>query len=132
MADQTGIGRELSISRHDIQEILLAKAAIRTGIEILMIEAGIDASQINRFIVAGAFGTYMDLRSAIRIGMFPNLALERFTQVGNAAGAGARQMLVSEKLRRRSEKFSGEMTYVELTSHPQFKTIFLGAMRFSN
>ena len=131
MADQTGIGRELSISRHDIQEILLAKAAIRTGIEILMIEAGIDASQINRFIVAGAFGTYMDLRSAIRIGMFPNLALERFTQVGNAAGAGARQMLVSEKLRRRSEKFSGEMTYVELTSHPQFKTIFLGAMRFS-
>ncbi len=129
--EQTGTGRELTISRQDIQEILLAKAAIRTGIEILLIEAGIQASQIDRFIVAGAFGTYMDLRSAVRIGMFPGLPMERYSQVGNAAGSGARQMLISGKLRRRSEKFAGEMTYVELTSHPQFKAVFLGAMNFS-
>ncbi|MDR3576114.1 MAG: ASKHA domain-containing protein [Anaerolineaceae bacterium] len=129
-ADKTGIGRDLSITGHDIQEILLAKAAIRAGIEILLLEAGIDASQIDRFIVAGAFGTYMDLRSAVRIGMFPRLPMERFSQVGNAAGAGARQLLVSNERRRRAEEFAGQMQYVELTSHPQFKKIFMDAMDF--
>jgi uncharacterized 2Fe-2S/4Fe-4S cluster protein (DUF4445 family) len=131
-ADQTGTGRELTITRQDIQEIQLAKAAIRSGIEILLLEAGIDASQINQFIVAGAFGTYMDLRSAVRIGMFPNLPMERFSQVGNAAGAGARQMLVSNKLRRVAEKFASQMSYVELTSHPQFKSVFMDSMDFGD
>lgn len=129
-ADQTGTSRDLTITPHDIQEILLAKAAIRTGIEILLLEAGIDASQIDQFIVAGAFGTYMDLRSAVRIGMFPDLPMERFSQVGNAAGAGARQLLVSGERRHTAEQFARQMSYVELTSHPQFKNIFMDVMDF--
>ena len=127
---QTGIGRDISINRRDIHEILLAKAAIRTGIEILLLEAGIDAGQIDRFIVAGAFGTYLDLRSAIGICMFPDLPLERFSQVGNAAGSGARQMLVSDQARQAARDFAGQMEYVELTIHPEFKNIFLQAMDF--
>ncbi len=129
-AEKTGTGRDLTITSRDIQEILLAKAAIRAGIEILLLEAGIDAAQIDQFIVAGAFGTYMDLRSAVRIGMFPRLPMERFSQVGNAAGAGARQLLVSAERRRSAEEFAGRMSYVELTSHPQFKAVFMDAMDF--
>jgi uncharacterized 2Fe-2S/4Fe-4S cluster protein (DUF4445 family) len=127
-AETTGVGRDITLNRKDIQEILLAKAAIRAGIEILLVEAGIDARQIDRFLVAGAFGTYLDLRSAVEIGMFPDLPLNRFTQVGNAAGSGARQMLVSAEARRRAGDFARRMNYVELTIHPRFKEFFLKAM----
>lgn len=127
-AEKTGIGRSLTLNRKDIHEVLLAKAAIRTGIEILLLEAGLQAGQIERLIVAGAFGTYLDLRSAIEIGMFPNLPLERFAQVGNAAGSGARQMLVSAQARQIASAFARRMEYVELTIHPRFKEIFLKTM----
>ena len=83
------------VTRKDINEIQLAKAAIRVGVEILLHEAGASYDEIDEFIVAGAFGTYLDIASTIRTGMFPPLPLDRFRQVGNAAGAGARQMLVS-------------------------------------
>lgn len=127
-AETSGSGRRITLNRRDIHEILLAKAAIRAGIEILLVEAGIEAAQIDRFLVAGAFGTYLDLRSAIEIGMFPDLPLERFSQVGNAAGSGARQMLTSAEARRRAQTFARRMNYIELTIHPRFKDIFLGAM----
>jgi len=127
-AETSGSGRQITLNRKDIHEILLAKAAIRAGIEILLVEAGIEAAQINRFLVAGAFGTYLDLRSAIEIGMFPDLPLERFSQVGNAAGSGARQMLISAEARRRAQTFARRMNYIELTIHPRFKEFFLGAM----
>lgn len=127
-AAKTGTGRDLCINRRDVNEILLAKAAIRTGMDILMIEAGIDASQIDRVVVAGAFGTYLDLNSAIEIGMFPRIPLERFIQVGNAAGTGARQMLLSDQMRRTAGEFAGRIRYVELTVHPSFKTVFLKSM----
>jgi uncharacterized 2Fe-2S/4Fe-4S cluster protein (DUF4445 family) len=129
-AKQAGNGRDISIHWNDIHEIMLAKAAIRTGIEILLIEAGIQASQIDRIIVAGAFGTYLDIRNAIKIRMFPNLPLERFEQVGNAAGAGARQMLISARSRQCAHEFSGRMKYIDLTNHPNFKSLFLGSMDF--
>ena len=91
----TGHGRPIVVTRKDINEIQLAKAAIRVGVEVLLHEAGITSDQIDEFIVAGAFGTYLDIASTVRTGMFPPLPLDRFKQVGNAAGAGARQMLVS-------------------------------------
>ena len=83
------------VTRKDINEIQLAKSAIRAAVEILLQEAGLHSSDLDSFIVAGAFGTYLDLRSAIRTGMFPALPQEKFHQVGNAAGVGAKQMLIS-------------------------------------
>jgi uncharacterized 2Fe-2S/4Fe-4S cluster protein (DUF4445 family) len=129
-AEQTGTGRAITLVRRDVQEIMLAKAAIRTGVEILLLQAGCQAAQIDRFIVAGAFGTYLDLRSAIQIGMFPDIPLERYTQVGNAAGTGARKLLVSAESRRAAAQFATRMQYVELTSHPSFKDVFMDTMGF--
>ena len=100
-AEETGHGREIMVTRKDVNEIQLAKGAIRAGIEILLQEAGIPAEAIEEFIIAGAFGTYLDLGSALRVGMFPSIPLERFHQVGNAAGVGAKEMLIS--LDRRQE-----------------------------
>ncbi len=70
-AAQTGLGRDLLITRKDVHEIQLAKSAIRVGVEILLKNAGLTYDNLEEFIVAGAFGTYLDLRSAVRTGMFP-------------------------------------------------------------
>jgi len=120
--DQSGHGRDVVVTRKDINEIQLAKGAIRAGIEILLQEVGLAGNEqaIDEFIVAGAFGTYISLESAIRVGMFPDIPIERFQQVGNAAGTGARQMLVSAERRRMAQEMVGELEYVELSAHPDF------------
>lgn len=116
------------VTRSDINEIILAKSAIRTGLEILLSEAGLESEDIDLFTVAGAFGTYLDLNSAVGIGMFPDIPMERFEQVGNAAGSGAQRMLLSASERVRGEKLAAEDRYVELTSHPMFKKVYVSAM----
>jgi len=127
-ADKTGHGRDLTMNRKDVNEIQLAKAAIRTGLEILMAEAGIKPADIEDFIVAGAFGTYINITNAIRVGMFPDLPVERFRQVGNAAGMGARQVLLSKTQLRAATKVVQEIEYIELTTHPSFQDKFLETM----
>jgi uncharacterized 2Fe-2S/4Fe-4S cluster protein (DUF4445 family) len=123
-ASRSGHGRDVLVSRRDVNEIQLAKGAIRAGIELLLAEAGIPAAEIQDFIVAGAFGTYISIPSAIRVGMFPALPLGRFRQVGNAAGEGARQMLVSLRQRELAELIAHRLEYIELSSHPDFTNEF--------
>jgi uncharacterized 2Fe-2S/4Fe-4S cluster protein (DUF4445 family) len=127
-AELTGHGHDIAITRRDVNEIQLAKAAIRAGIEILLHHAGVSHDAIDMIIVAGAFGTYLDLRSAIRLGMFPDLPLSRFRQVGNAAGAGARQMLLSAVRRQTAASFVDSIEYVELSSHPDFTPTYMQAL----
>jgi uncharacterized 2Fe-2S/4Fe-4S cluster protein (DUF4445 family) len=122
-ASVTGHGRPVVITRKDINEIQLAKAAIRTGVEILLSEAGAGYDEIDAFIVAGAFGTYLDIESSIRVGMFPPLPLDRFRQVGNAAGTGARQLLVSAARRRKALEIVSRV-------HPEFSWRYLKAIYF--
>jgi uncharacterized 2Fe-2S/4Fe-4S cluster protein (DUF4445 family) len=127
-ADQTGHGRAIIVNRKDVNEIQLAKAAIRTGVEILLQEAGASYEDIDAFIVAGAFGTYLDLESTLRVGMFPPLPIEKFSQVGNAAGTGARQLLVSKARRAAASRLADKVTYVELTIHPDFAKKYMKAL----
>jgi len=120
----SGNGRDITITRQDINEIQLAKGAIRTGIEVLLEYAGLSADMVEHFIIAGAFGTYINIPSAIQIGMFPALPLNRFHQVGNAAGAGARQMLLSLEQRQLAEDIAKRVKYIELSNYPNFSNIF--------
>lgn len=129
-AGRTGHGRDIHITRRDVHEIQLAKGAIKAGVDVLLAEAGKNAGQIDRFIVAGAFGTYLDLSNAIRINMFPELPLDRFQQVGNAAGIGARQMLISRQHRAIAADLLRRVEYIELTVHPGFTDIYVDALLF--
>jgi len=129
-ADFSGNGKSLIVTRNDINEIQLAKAAIRTGIDLLLQETGITYDKIDKFIIAGAFGSYINIRSAIIIGMFPPLPIDRFHQVGNAAGMGAVELLLSLKMRKLTTSFSRRMTYIELTTCPEFQQKFISAMYF--
>jgi len=124
-ASQTGLARDLVITRKDIHEIQLAKSAIRSGLEILLAQASLSFADLDEFIVAGAFGTYLDIRSAVRVGMFPPLPLDRFKQVGNAAGVGAKQMLISLDKRQEAEMLARQLDYVELTTQSNFTNLFI-------
>jgi uncharacterized 2Fe-2S/4Fe-4S cluster protein (DUF4445 family) len=131
-SDQTALGRDLVVTRKDIHEIQLAKSAIRSGMEILLEDAKLTYSDLDQFIVAGAFGTYLDLRSAIRIGMFPPLLLNKFHQVGNAAGVGAKQMLLSVDQRDLAKHLAGQIGYIELTTCPTFTELFMKHLYFTD
>ncbi|NQS92052.1 MAG: DUF4445 domain-containing protein [Chloroflexi bacterium] len=125
---ESGNGQEITISRKDVNEIQLAKAAIRAGLDILLIEAGIQADDVDRVLVAGAFGTYISVPNAIEIGMFPRIPLSRFQQVGNAAGMGAVQALISIKHRHLISEVIKDVDYIELTTYPTFQELYIKAM----
>jgi uncharacterized 2Fe-2S/4Fe-4S cluster protein (DUF4445 family) len=126
----TGHGKDIVVTRSDINEIQLAKGAIRAGLEILLEEGGNAVGDIDEFIIAGAFGTYLDVGSAMTVGMFPELPRERFRQVGNAAGAGAQQMLISAERRRIADEIPERVDYIELTTHAGFEKAFMKALFF--
>ncbi|MHC1770704.1 MAG: ASKHA domain-containing protein [Flexilinea sp.] len=126
--EESATGNAITVTRADINEIILAKSAIRAGIEILMKSAGIQADDVEEFIVAGAFGTFLDINSAVSIGMFPDLAPDKFKQVGNAAGTGARGLLLSTTLRTECKKLAQRMEYVELSAYPNFNDILVSWM----
>lgn len=122
--------RDVTLFQHDVDQVLLAKGAIRAGIEILMNIADIDAADIEEIVIAGAFGTYLDPYNAVRIGLLPGVPVERIRAVGNAAGAGARLLLSSLEYRRRAQALAKRIEYVELTIVPGFNKFFAKGVRF--
>jgi uncharacterized 2Fe-2S/4Fe-4S cluster protein (DUF4445 family) len=128
-AGERGAPRDVAITRKDVNEIQLAKGAIRAGIEVLLEEAGLEREQVERVVVAGAFGTYLDVDSAVATGMFPPLPRERFVQVGNAAGMGAKMALVSRRCRAAAGEIAHRVEYVELTTHPRFVKFYTAALQ---
>ncbi len=126
--DESGSGEDIVLTRRDVGEVQLAKGAMRAGAEVLMQEAGITVDDLDRIVIAGAFGSYIDVRNALRIGMFPPLPPERFEQVGNAAGMGARMALLSAEMRSRANEIAARAEYVELTNDPRFVNAFTEAM----
>jgi uncharacterized 2Fe-2S/4Fe-4S cluster protein (DUF4445 family) len=117
----------ITITQHDVRELQLAKAAIRTGIQVLLETNGCPEDEIRQVIIAGAFGTYIDVASAVATGMLPSLPLNRFRQAGNAAGAGARLALISLKSRGEAQAVASRVNYIELASAPNFEPIFMQA-----
>jgi uncharacterized 2Fe-2S/4Fe-4S cluster protein (DUF4445 family) len=117
----------ITITQSDVRELQLAKAAIRTGIQTLLEMSGCDEDDINQVIIAGAFGTYIDVASAVTIGMLPPLPLDRFRQVGNAAGMGAKMSLISLKPRAKAPAITSRVSYIELAGSPSFQSTFIQA-----
>ena len=124
---ESGAPMTVVLTQRDIRELQLAKAAIQTGIQVLLATNGRKEQELDQIIIAGAFGSYIDVTSAVAIGMMPNLPLERFKQVGNAAGMGARMALVSSSQRMKAQIMASRVRYVELGSASQFSETFLKA-----
>jgi uncharacterized 2Fe-2S/4Fe-4S cluster protein (DUF4445 family) len=121
----------VSFSQEDVRAVQLAKSAIRTGVELLLREARLQAGAIEQFVIAGAFGAYIDVQSGIDTGLFPPLAPARFIQVGNAAGAGVQRMLASARAREAAGELAARCRYVELSTQAGFQKMFMQHIGFN-
>jgi uncharacterized 2Fe-2S/4Fe-4S cluster protein (DUF4445 family) len=124
-AEKRQNGSPLGLTQGDVRQLQLAKAAIATGIQVLLANAGLAPDDLSRVIIAGAFGTYIDLDSAMAVGMLPRLPLDRYTQVGNAAGSGAKLALASAARREEAAALARSIGYIELASDPKFMMRFV-------
>ena len=116
------------LTQRDIREVQLAKGAIRAGIRILLDKLDLSDADIDRVLLAGAFGNYIRSYSAVRIGLLPNVPLERIHFVGNAAAAGAQVLLLSDECRQRAADVADRTQYVEIAHEATFAEVFADAM----
>ena len=114
----------ITLSQNDIDQILLAKGAIRAGIDILMDHQKIAAVDIDEIVIAGAFGSFMLPDHAMGIGMLPTVAQEKVKIIGNAAGSGARLMLSNTDAEKEAERLAESIEYLELTVYPDFPIFY--------
>ncbi len=125
---ETATGKDITLTQHDIREIQLAKAAIFTGCSILMKRKNVDEEKIDRVLVAGAFGNYINPESAKVLGLLPDVPIKKIKFVGNTAIAGAKMALTSKEARKEANKISKKIRYLELAACPDFKEEFLNAI----
>lgn len=130
-ASKAAGGKPVTFTQRDVREIQKAKGAIASGIKILLNKAGVTKSSLERVYVAGAFGTYIDIGSAISIGMLPDVPLHLIKQVGNSAGTGARMCLLSRDAKRRANETAKRMRYVELATCEEFQDTYLRSLRLN-
>ena len=127
---ELALAPDVAFTQDDVRAVQLAKAAVRAGIDLLLREVGLAESVIGRVVIAGAFGSYIDVRSAIAIGLVPALPVDRFAQVGNAAGVGVQRALASVAVRERAREIAARCRYLELGSLPGFQKTFLRRIDF--
>jgi uncharacterized 2Fe-2S/4Fe-4S cluster protein (DUF4445 family) len=123
-------GEDIVLSQADLRELQLAKGAIYAGLMILLKEAGITANDLDRVMLAGAFGNYVRKESALTIGLLPQLPPEKISAVGNAAGDGSRMALASKTVRERALSLPEKVEHLELSTRPDFQDIFVDALSF--
>ncbi len=126
----TNSGENVYISQKDIRELQLAKGAIRTGIDMLLAETGVDVQTLKKIRLAGNFGSGVDIAKTIRIGLIPEVEIEKVDVVGNAALRGASLALVSKVYREKAGAIYRKCRFLELAAKPDFQTRFSSSMFF--
>lgn len=127
-ANETGINRDIVITQKDVGEIQLAKAAIFAGCSVLMNARNLRLKDLDRVLVAGNFGSYINPENAKLLGLVPDVATNRIEFVGNTAVTGAKMVLVSKETRETAERISKEIRYLELATAPEFSKELTDAM----
>ena len=125
--EESATGREVALNEVDIDNFIRAKGAIYSAIDTLLAAMDMDESVIESFYVAGGIGSGINMRNAVRIGMFPNVPLELFHYIGNSSLAGAYTMALSDEANDRVEQVARNMTYMELSTHPGYMDAFVAA-----
>ena len=121
---------EIVLTQDDVRQVQLAKGAIAAGIAMLLHVAAVPLERVEELLLAGGFGNYLSILSAIRIGLIPALPVGRVRYVGNAASLGAQLCLLSEAERARADTIASRIEHVSLAAHPDFEQIFVDAMNF--
>src|SRR5687767_8208310 len=127
---EAGARQEIVLTQDDVRQVQLCKGAIASGIAMLQHVAGFPDDKIDELMLAGGFGNYLSIPSAVRIGLIPALPAPRIRYVGNAASLGAQICLLSEPERARAAEIAARIEHVSLAAHPDFEAIFVDAMNF--
>jgi uncharacterized 2Fe-2S/4Fe-4S cluster protein (DUF4445 family) len=120
----------ITVTQNDVRAIQLAKAALYAGIKLLMEKQG--TAHVDAIRFAGAFGSYIDPKFAMVLGLIPDCDLEKVTAVGNAAGTGARMALLNRGHRREIEATVARIEKIETALEPRFQEHFVHAMALPN
>ncbi len=126
-AEASGTGQALTLSQPDIDGLIRSKAAMYTILNTIANTVNISLNEINRFYVAGTFGSYIDPQSAITIGMIPDLPLDRYVSLGNTSLIGAAAALVSAEAKKDIHCIRDRITYLELNVNQEFMNLFSAA-----
>lgn len=127
-ADQTASGEDLTVSEVDIENLMRAKAAMFAGYLTLIDSVGLKLQDIEQVILAGAFGSFINLENAIAIGLMPDLPRERFQFVGNGSLLGATLLAFSRDLLEEERRVADMMTNFELSETPGFMDQYIAAL----
>ena len=136
--DETGYMEEESISiapsvavtQKDVRMVQLAKSAIHAGIRTLLHMADIDCGEVSNLLIAGGFGSYLNVKNAGRIGLIPAGLVPRVRVIGNAALSGAAMLLLNQEYRAACKKYAGDAKEIQLSVNPFFSEEYMTQMMF--
>ncbi|VFQ45212.1 ASKHA domain-containing protein [Desulfoluna butyratoxydans] len=127
-ADQTDIGRDITLTEPDIDNLIRAKGAVYSGCETLLNEVGLSISEIEEIILAGGFGSYIDLQRAFTIGFLPEIDPAKVTFIGNGSLMGAKMSALTNTLRQDVVQVVRMMTNFELSETPSYMDHYIAAL----
>lgn len=125
-----GHDKDIVLTQGDIRELQNAKGSIGAGVEVICRRLGVEPTNLDAVLLAGAFGNFVNPESARRIGLLPNVPVKHIQSVGNAAGVGAQMALLSRLERNRAQSVRHKVRYVELSGTMDFRDAYMEAMFF--
>jgi len=127
-ATETDLARDIVITKVDIDNLMRAKAAIYAGFTVLAQSVGVDLADVQKLLVGGSFGKYINVEKAVQIGLLPDMQWERFNFLGNTSVLGAYMALLSREARAKIKAIAEKMTYIELSADNTFYDSFTSAL----
>lgn len=128
--EESGNGKDVTITAGDVRRLQLAKGSIHAAIQTMIRAAGASDEMLDEILLAGAFGNYIRVESAIRIGLIPSIPADRVKSVGNAAGVGARLALLSDQEMRQARTLAESVNYIELAVSADYQAELMERMMF--
>jgi len=127
-ADKTAMDADIIFTESDIDNIIRSKGAVYAGFTVLLNQAGLDFSMVERVVITGGFGQYLDIDKAVTIGLLPDIERGKFQYLGNSSVAGAYMALLSDEFRKEAIRISNSMTYIDFSSNNQFMDEFTSSL----
>ena len=127
-AEETDIGRDVTLQEPDIDNLIRAKGAIYSGCMTLLNEIGLSISDLDRIMIAGGFGSYIDLEKAMTLGLLPEMDAEKITYVGNGSMMGAKMSSLNNHIRRDVVEVTTKMTNFELSETTSYMDNYMAAL----
>jgi len=126
------VAPSMVLTQEDVRQLQLACAAIKSGIRLMLKANGLSVEKLEGIFIAGAFGSYLNVRNSMALGLLPRMNEERVLFVGNSSLAGARLLLLNREARREVENLVRRIRYLSLASEPQFQDFYIRALEFSS